>query len=81
MWFKSPKNMKTNSFGKTLLFALLISASSMIVSCAAGEGEGETTTTDTTAVTTPVVEEPVVTETAPVDTAAAASTVDSTVAQ
>lgn len=73
--------MKTNAFGKTLLFALLISASSMIVSCAAGEGEGETTATDTTAVTTPVVEEPVVTETAPVDTAAAASTVDSTVAQ
>lgn len=71
--------MKTNAFGKTLLFALLISASSMIVSCAAGEGEGETVATDTTAVV-PVVEEPIVTETTTIDTAASASTVDTTVA-
>jgi hypothetical protein len=74
--------MKTNAFGKTLLFALLISASSMIVSCAAGEGEGETTATDTTAVAPVTPEEPVITEeTTVVDTAASASTVDSTVAQ
>lgn len=75
--------MKTNSFGKTLFFALMITATGMFVSCASGEGEGETTATDTTAVAPVVEETPVVTEETPVveDSTAAASTTDSTVAQ
>lgn len=68
--------MKTNSFGKTLFFALLISASGMIVSCAGGEGTEETPAADTTAVA-PVVETPVVEETPVVDSTATAT--DSTV--
>ena len=48
--------MKTNSFGKTLFFALMITATGMFVSCASGEGEGDASATDTTAVA-PVVEE------------------------
>ncbi len=64
--------MKTNSFGKTLFFALMISATGMFVSCAGGEGTEEATAADTTAVVTPV--EPV---TPPVEEAA--TPVDSTV--
>ncbi|CAN5227673.1 hypothetical protein BH09BAC1_BH09BAC1_08320 [soil metagenome] len=58
--------MKTNSFSKTLFFALMISATSMFVSCAGGEGDNvEVSVTDTTAVVTPVepVAEPVTTTT------------------
>ncbi len=67
---------------KTLFFALMITATGMFVSCAAGEGEGDASATDTTAVVAPVVEEtPVVMEETTIDSTTAASTVDSTVAQ
>lgn len=52
--------MKTNTFGKTMFFALMISATGMFVSCAGGEGTEEVPAADTTAVVTPVEPEPVV---------------------